>query len=130
MSQSKIARHYDRILKAWPKDALRPAEIQFRNLLQKRIERQAAGAVANDSSSNVSQKNTAFSDGAELRQINALYSLLDNRYSKQYPVSARLMQPNSDPTYYQRLAKEMEEAPKRTWFGAMINRWKGMVRFT
>lgn len=87
---------------------------------------------------------------AEFEQVNVLYSLLENRYSKkvccisgcvawlcythgslmQYPLSDTLMKPASNPTYYQSLLKELQEAPQRSWIGRMLNSWKGFLRFS
>lgn len=61
-----IYKHYQRALARWPKDPLRP-EIQFQDVLAKRLEKSfAASAAVNE------QK--------ELKQLNALYTLLDDRY--------------------------------------------------
>ena len=40
------------------------------------------------------------------------------------------MKPASNPTYYTDLIKELQEAPKRSWFQSMINKWKGFLRFS
>lgn len=48
----------------------------------------------------------------------------------QYPLSDTLMKPASNPTYYQGLLKELQEAPQRSWFGRIINSWKGFLRFS
>jgi cytochrome b pre-mRNA-processing protein 6 len=67
---------------------------------------------------------------AELEQANALYSLLENRYAEQFPLSGRLKAPASNPTYYDDLITEMQEAPNRSWFGGMMQRVKGSLRFS
>ena len=82
-----------------------------------------------------------------------LYSFLENRYTKtvgrawisqggetvrtmadecwlQYPLSERMMRPASNPNYYDSLLKELSEAPTRSWFKSMVNRWKGSLRFS
>jgi len=38
------------------------------------------------------------------------------------------MHPSSTPKYYDNLAKELEEAPNRTWFGNFMKRITNMVR--
>lgn len=48
----------------------------------------------------------------------------------QYPLSDALIKPASNPTYYQDLLKELQEAPQRSWFGRIINSWKGFLRFS
>jgi len=68
-SQQTIARHYARIIQQWPHDPLRPT-VSFTKLLEKR----AANAAA--------KSGTVTEQQAELRNVNALYSLLDDRYTK------------------------------------------------
>ncbi len=48
----------------------------------------------------------------------------------QYPLSEKMMRPASNPTYYEGLLKELDEAPKRSWFQSVVNRWKGSLRFS
>ncbi|KAJ3578459.1 hypothetical protein NPX13_g2115 [Xylaria arbuscula] len=57
--------HILRALSQWPKDTIRP-EVQFQVVLQKRFE----------------QPKLELSEDEQLKQANALYSLLDNRYKK------------------------------------------------
>ncbi|KAL8951402.1 MAG: hypothetical protein Q9222_002623 [Ikaeria aurantiellina] len=66
---------------------------------------------------------------ADLEQVNALYSFLEDRYTKKYPLSDRLLKPASNPQHYENLLKEFEEAPRRSWFGRLVNSWKGFVRW-
>lgn len=40
------------------------------------------------------------------------------------------MEPASHPTYYKDLVRELEEAPQRSWVGRLVNRWKGVLRFS
>lgn len=49
---------------------------------------------------------------------------------KQYPLSDKMMKPASNPKYYDELLKEIDEAPKRSWFQGVLNRWKGFLRFS
>jgi hypothetical protein len=58
-------RHILRALSQWPKDTIRP-EVQFQEVLIKRFE----------------QPRLNMSEEEQLKQANALYSLLDNRYKK------------------------------------------------
>ncbi|KAJ9624175.1 hypothetical protein H2203_005626 [Taxawa tesnikishii (nom. ined.)] len=128
MSRAQIAKHYERILTRWPVDRLRP-EVSFQNVLKKRIEgaTPAQGSVPN-AAEGAPAKTPASGQAPEMKQINALYSLLENRYSKEYPVSQNLLKPQSSPNHYTNLAKEIEELPDRTWWGNMVKRFKGMVR--
>ncbi|KAI9885225.1 MAG: hypothetical protein M1823_002964 [Watsoniomyces obsoletus] len=62
-----VSRHYMRILAQWPKDPLRP-ETSFREAMRRRMEKRKELIERNDPS--------------ELQQVNALYSLLEDRYRK------------------------------------------------
>ncbi|TIA25178.1 hypothetical protein D6C81_01998 [Aureobasidium pullulans] len=123
MSRAQASKHYARILSQWPVDRLRP-EISFQSVLKKRLE---AAPVAQ-----VNQANTAQTQAPkarnELREINALYSLLENRYSSTYPLSNAMMHPASAPEHYTTLIKELDEVPDRTFFQRIASRFKGMVR--
>ncbi|KAI0466785.1 hypothetical protein F4859DRAFT_291341 [Xylaria cf. heliscus] len=113
MSRHAISgqRHILRALSQWPKDTIRP-EIQFQAVLQKRFEQPKLG----------------LSEEEQLRQANALYSLLENRYKRTYPITGSLLQPKSNPTYFTDLLRELEEAPSRSWFERFLLRVKGVVR--
>ncbi|KAI3319839.1 hypothetical protein HD806DRAFT_508096 [Xylariaceae sp. AK1471] len=104
-------RHILRALAQWPKDTIRP-EVQFQEVLIKRFE----------------QPKLNMSEEEQLKQANALYSLLDNRYKKTYPITGSLLQPKSNPTYFADLLKELEEAPSRSFFDRFWLRMKGIVR--
>ncbi|KAI1338127.1 hypothetical protein F5Y15DRAFT_417181 [Xylariaceae sp. FL0016] len=112
MSRQAISgqRHILRALAQWPKDTIRP-EVQFQEVLRKRFELKAV-----------------MSEEDQLKQANALYSLLDNRYKKRYPIAGSLFQPKSNPTYFTDLVKELEEAPNRSMFDRLMLRLKGVVR--
>lgn len=66
---------------------------------------------------------------AELAKINALYSLLENRYSKRYPISPGVLQPTSKPEHYTRLMEEIERAPQKSWLQAKMDEWKMKIRW-
>ncbi|KAI2622720.1 hypothetical protein GGS26DRAFT_567379 [Hypomontagnella submonticulosa] len=103
-------RHLLRALSQWPKDTLRP-QIQFQDVLRKRFE----------ASSGLSEED-------QLTQANALYSLLDNRYKRMYPITGSLLQPRSQPTYFTDLVKELEVAPNRSYLESVWLRLKGVIR--
>jgi len=67
---------------------------------------------------------------AELEQVNALYSLLENRYSRKFALTGSLMRPASSPTHYTDLVRELDEAPQRGWWERTKNQWKGFLRFS
>lgn len=67
-------------------------------------------------------------EAQELRNANALYSLLDDRYANKYPASPSLLKPRSNPSYYDDLMVELSRAPERGWFERLTNKWKGLLR--
>lgn len=48
----------------------------------------------------------------------------------QSPMPTKMLEPKSNPTYYKDLLRELEEAPKRSWFGRIAKRLGGMIRLT
>jgi cytochrome b pre-mRNA-processing protein 6 len=55
--------------------------------------------------------------------------LLDNAFSRQFKLSEKMMKPESDPEHYEKLAIELDEAPDRGFFGRLMKRLGGMIRF-
>jgi len=107
----QLTQHYTRILNRWPVDLLRPEERSFQHLLRQRI------------------KSPPTDSAVAEKEVNAAYLLLDNSYTKQFPLPESLMKPASNPSHYTDLARELDEAPSRTWFGNFAKRLKNMVRF-
>ncbi|KAH6638696.1 hypothetical protein BKA67DRAFT_589193 [Truncatella angustata] len=105
--------HLLKALNRWPKDNLRPT-VQLQEVLKKRFEGNAS----------------SLSEDEKLRQANALYSLLDNRYKKKYPIIGEhsLLKPKSNPTYFSDLVREMEDAPSRSWVDRQLLWLKGLIR--
>ncbi|KAK8217951.1 hypothetical protein IWZ01DRAFT_491526 [Phyllosticta capitalensis] len=121
---STIARHYARIASLWPIDTLRPA-LSFQSALNKR---QKAVTSTTTSSSTTTTTTTASSPQAS-RDLNALYSLLDNRYKRAYPLSPRFLRPNSKQTYYEDLMQELERSTQRNWWQGFVTKLKARLRF-
>lgn len=115
MSRSQVAKHYQRIASLWPKDPMRP-ERQFAKLIDHR-------AKQIESLDEAKLKE-------ELRNVNALYSLLDNRYSKKYPTPKHVLSPQSNPTHYTDLMAELEKAPTRNWWENFVESVRGRIRFS
>ncbi|KAF7198144.1 hypothetical protein HII31_00500, partial [Pseudocercospora fuligena] len=109
MSRQQIIGHYTRLAARWPKDILRP-ENSFKSLLESRI--QTAPTPAR----------------SEEKEVNAAYLLLENSFSKQFPLQEKLMRPASDPRRYELLEQELKAIPNRSFFGAWVNRLRNMVR--
>ncbi|KAK7745792.1 hypothetical protein SLS53_002509 [Cytospora paraplurivora] len=121
-SKEVLRKFYLAALQRWPRDSLRP-ECQLQDVLSKRLLE----------SSKFPSKNQ---DGNEpARQVNALLSLLANRYATRYAVDAAdsrsggLMTPRSNPTYYGDLMKDLEQAPTRTRLQRFGLKLKGMFRW-
>ncbi|PNS21232.1 hypothetical protein CAC42_1011 [Sphaceloma murrayae] len=127
MSRIIVAKHYARLASRWPQDILRP-ETQFQKVLAARKD---AAPLPNAESEGFLDKVLGTDKApraAELKEVNALYSLLENRYSKASALSKAMMKPKSDPEYYSRLEKELEATPSRSWFGKVFNRVRGLIR--
>ena len=143
MHPQTVAKHYTRILALWPKDLLRP-NAPFARIIERRatpfgvkpisspledVKRPASTDKTTGAAIQPAQVNVS-SPQAELPQINALYSLLENRYSKKYPISPAVLKPSSNPEHYDRLMAEIERAPKKTWWQAKVDEWKGKFRWS
>jgi cytochrome b pre-mRNA-processing protein 6 len=117
ITMKTLQKHYLRLIRRWPTDSLRSitAPDAFRRHLESRF---------------VGQNNAVPDEKTELSQINALYSLLENRYSKKYETSDEMLKPAFNPSYYADLQAEMEAAPKRTWLQRKWLRWSRIVRMT
>ncbi|GKT56148.1 hypothetical protein ColTof4_13930 [Colletotrichum tofieldiae] len=130
---SQAYRHFRTALALWPKDNLRP-ETQFNEIIQRGIERRYTTPNVVD-------------EAKELKQVNALYALADDRFKKrvsnnrvvlqtfqasdqqQFPLNGELLEPASQPTYFQDLLRELEEAPTRGWLQNVSKKLSGMFRF-
>ncbi|KAF2470345.1 uncharacterized protein BDR25DRAFT_303872 [Lindgomyces ingoldianus] len=135
MSSTRISKHYHRLLTLWPKDPLRP-NLPFTKTLEHRVARFAPVSSPSPSSlpphPRASESRTpapSASAKSELVDINAVYSLLENRYKNRYPVSPGLLKPVSNPEYYDRLMAEIEKAPTKSWLRAKLDEWKMKVRW-
>ena len=71
-----------------------------------------------------------WNEPAELEQANALYALLEDRYAHEFELPRALRQPASNPNYYDDLVAEMQAAPTRSWFGGVVKRIQGSLRFS
>ncbi|KAL5120364.1 hypothetical protein ACEQ8H_001654 [Pleosporales sp. CAS-2024a] len=131
-----MASHYARLLALWPKDALRPnlpftRAIEYRGLPYGVTPLAAAPAVAKQHAAPVKARQPAVARPAQLEhaQVNALFSLLENRYATTYPLSDATFRPQSAPDHYDRLMREIERAPRKTWWQAKLDEWKMKIRW-
>ncbi|KAL5598309.1 hypothetical protein BROUX41_003632 [Berkeleyomyces rouxiae] len=116
-TSSRALRHYSRALGLWPKDVLRP-ECQFQDVMKRSIDKRFEAAVSSG----------VIDEATEMKQVNALYSLLEDRYRVRYPLVGRILEPRSQPTYYADLLREIDEVPTRSWFTRFVTRWAGAFR--
>ncbi|MCJ1271847.1 hypothetical protein MMC22_011752 [Lobaria immixta] len=99
MAKSIVYKHYQRVLTQWPVDLLRP-EVSFQEVMRRRIDKRLLPSSpntpqqpqdkvrANDALATPAPSQP-FDEKGELEQVNALYSLLENRYSKKVPAGAQ-----------------------------------------
>jgi cytochrome b pre-mRNA-processing protein 6 len=126
-----VLRHWARIIKQWPVDKVRPTHVHFQNLMQSRVQKiQNPAAAASNVRANDAQAIPVepFNNEKELKQINALYALLENRFEQAYPVAERYRHPRSNPTHFDTIIRELDEAPTRSWLASTWNRIKGSIR--
>ncbi|KAK4179552.1 hypothetical protein QBC36DRAFT_362063 [Triangularia setosa] len=105
-------------LQRWPKDPLRP-ECQLQDVLAKRLTK---GPLAPTPIKGLTQEQ------ADLRQTNALFSLSENRYKNKYRVPDSFLKPKFNPNYYSDILKELDEAPRRSYFQRVAKKFQGMFR--
>jgi cytochrome b pre-mRNA-processing protein 6 len=135
-SPRKIAKQYARLLALWPQDALRPT-LPFTRAIERRglpyglkpLE-PASEAPQPKTPPPATPAPTAATPQLEHAQVNALYSLLENRYSKKYPLSPAVLRPASAPEHYERLMAEIERAPQKSWWQAKVDEWKMKIRWS
>ncbi|KAK8254477.1 hypothetical protein HDK77DRAFT_423285 [Phyllosticta capitalensis] len=125
---STIARHYARIASLWPVDTLRPA-LSFQTALNKRQKAVTSSTTSSTTTTTTTTTTSATSSPQASRDLNALYSLLDNRYKRAYPLSPRFLRPNSKATYYEDLMQELERSTQRNWWQGFVTKMKARLRF-
>lgn len=131
-------KHWARIIQRWPVDKVRPGHVSFQTIMRQRLDKATSTPSPSAAATSVKANDALVSPEApvkwdeakELQQASVLYALLDDRFSKKYPLPAKLRQPTSRPTYYDDLVKEMQDAPHRSWFGRLVTRLRGSLRFS
>ncbi|KAH8701878.1 hypothetical protein BGW36DRAFT_371755 [Talaromyces proteolyticus] len=110
-SPQTLSARITQLIKQWPSDHVRPESVSIQHYLRTRLPKADGGSPTISESS-----------------VNALTSLLNNRYSKQYPLPQKLRYPASNPEHYDVLIREFEEAPNRSWLGRLQKRLSGVLR--
>ncbi|KAF3915668.1 hypothetical protein AA313_de0202808 [Arthrobotrys entomopaga] len=127
--------HYAKLIPQWPKDLIRP-HIDFPAFLTRRLESDFGDApppkendwpVIDDGSKRPLFEYGKYKAGSD-EQWNVLGGLVGNKYQKKYPVK-KLLEPGFQPDYYQKLIKEIDDVPNRSWLASYINSWRGFIRW-
>jgi hypothetical protein len=126
--QRTIQTRLTHLLKHWPVDKVRPASVSVQAYLQ---------AALGQKPEVEPKKSKADPDAVPFRQpmisessANALQALLEDRFSRRYPMSNKIRYPASDPDHYDNVVREFEEAPDRDFFGRIKARLGGLFRFS
>lgn len=88
----------------------------------------AESAKIKGNDANVQPVNLEWNEQKELKQVNALYDLLNDRFAKQAPFHDRLRFPASNPAHYDAIMAESQRAPTRSFWDKLTNRLKGSIR--
>ena len=121
-------------MQRWPVDKIRPEPVSFQTLMKKRLlkyenpAKAAQSATVKSNDANVQPVNLTWNEQKEVKQANALYALLENRFANESPFHDRLRFPASSPSHYDLIIAEAEKAPSRGFFENLTNRLKGMIR--
>ncbi|CAI7580196.1 hypothetical protein PCG10_007929 [Penicillium crustosum] len=113
LSPRSLQSRLTHLLKHWPSDAVRPASVSVQSYIESRLQ------PTDKSSQAISESS-----------VNALESLLNNRYARKYPMPEKLRRPASNPDHYDNVVREFAEAPNRDWFGRLKKRLAGIIRLT
>ncbi|KAL4865991.1 hypothetical protein BDV12DRAFT_173681 [Aspergillus spectabilis] len=113
------------LLKHWPSDPIRPPSVSIQQYLQSRLSPSSSTSTAKTTTANTATSAPTISPAS----LNALSSLLEDRYARRYPLPSKLRKPASNPDHYDDLIREFEEAPNRDWMGRVMKRLKGLLRF-
>ena len=88
----------------------------------------AESAKVKGNDANVQPVDVKWREQKELRQTNALYNLLNDKFAKESPFHDRLRFPASSPAHYDAIIAESQRAPTRSFWDKVKNRLSGSVR--
>lgn len=114
------------LLKHWPSDAVRPASVSIQTYLQSHLPQKRSDGPSQSQVAPTPKPSGELSEAS----VNALTSLLNDRFARRYPLSKKVRYPASDPDHYDNLIREFEEAPNRDWFGRLKKRLGGILRLS
>ncbi|GKZ21092.1 hypothetical protein AbraIFM66951_002475 [Aspergillus brasiliensis] len=117
------------LLKHWPIDKVRPSSVSVQNYLQACLLPSSTTTTTEQSSQKQPQQEGQLQKvNIDEKSLNALSSLLEDRYARRYPLSPRLRRPASNPDHYDNVIREFDEAPDRDWLGRIKKRLSGLLR--
>ncbi len=131
---SSQRRIYSDVFAKWPKQDLRP-DYQLQDVLGKTVDARF-------------QSYKPAMERQEILKARALQFLVQDKFKDrvcaepkppsngsnlltrllQYKLQGPMLHPKSQPTYFDDLVREIEEAPNRSWFGRLGKRLSGMIR--
>ncbi|KAJ5224439.1 uncharacterized protein N7469_007942 [Penicillium citrinum] len=114
------------LLKHWPSDAVRPASVSVQTYLQSHLGQKQTNGSPQEKDTRVPKPHGELSESS----VNAMTSLLNDRFARRYPLSQKVRYPASDPDHYDNLIREFEEAPNRDWLGRLKKRLGGILRLS
>ncbi|PGH28739.1 hypothetical protein GX50_08514 [[Emmonsia] crescens] len=131
LTPQTISAHISRLISRWPSDPVRPSSVSVQTYLKTRLPTSSPSTTttAAQPQSQSQQSQSQPQQQLSTSSINALYSLLENRYEKQYPLPQNLRHPRSAPSHYDDVLREFREAPGRGWVKRMVEKVKGVLRF-
>lgn len=88
----------------------------------------AEAAKVRGNEANVQAVDLTWHEAKEMKQVNALYALSENRFARDAPFPEKLRFPESQPTHYDDIIAESERAPSRGFLTKMSDKFKGMIR--
>lgn len=71
---------------------------------------------------------TPIDEQKEIKQVKALYALLNNTFATAYPLPEKMRHPAGRESHYDDWLKELEEAPGRSKFQKWVQSLKGRFR--
>ncbi|KYK62159.1 hypothetical protein DCS_03306 [Drechmeria coniospora] len=114
MSRSVARRVYGDVFSRWPKQDLRP-DYQLQDVMRRVVD----------------ERYPSFRPAAEpeeLLKARALQFLVQDKFRDRYKLKGPMLEPRSQPRYFDDLVREIDEAPNRSWFERLGKRLSGMIR--
>ncbi|KAF7586456.1 hypothetical protein BBP40_008889 [Aspergillus hancockii] len=101
------------LLKHWPADLVRPSSVSVQSYLQSQLPQTSQDPSKRPQQQSPQSQNEPLPEAS----LNALSSLLEDRYVRRYPLSPKIRRPACSPDHYDNVIKEFSEAPSRDFWG-------------